>query len=176
MNNNKNKLTVKLISIGGIFVGLAVIFQAAPVLLPVIGMSLSHLSTLPIALAGMLNISLGVTVYIASVIILAFISIEECLILLFTTGILGLVMGILIYRKGVLVSVLCSGVALSIGIGVLTYVIGVFQMGSLEDSIPAGVLILVFLLFYIVYAWVWNVMVRKFVGYLVGVKVFDEYL
>lgn len=176
MNNNKNKLTVKLISIGGIFVGLAVIFQAAAVLLPVIGMALSPLSTLPIALAGMLNISLGVTVYIASVIILAFISIEECLILIFTTGILGLVMGILIYRKGVLVSVLCSGVALSIGIGVLTYVIGVFEMGSLEDYIPAGALILVFLLFSVIYAWVWNVLAERFVGCLVGLKVFDEYL
>lgn len=170
MNNNKNKLTVKLISIGGIFVGLAVIFQATAVLLPVIGMPLSPLSTLPIALAGIINIYLGLTVYIASALLLAFISIEECLILIFTTGILGLVMGVLFYRKGKLVSVLCSGVALSIGIGVLTYVIGVFEMGSIEASVPMGVLILVFLLFSIVYAWVWNMMVGRFVGYLSRVK------
>ncbi len=176
MNNNKNKLTVKLISIGGIFVGLAVIFQAAAVLLPVIGMALSPLSTLPIALASIINIYLGLLVYIASALLLAFISIEECLILIFSTGILGLVMGVLLYRKGMLVSTLCSGVALSVGISILTYVIGVFQMGSLESSVAVGIMILGFILFSLVYGCVWNVMVGRFVGCLVRSKVFDGYL
>ena len=109
MINSKNKLTVKLISIGRIFVGLAVVFQSEPVLLPVIWIELSPLSTLPIALAGMLNISLGVTVYIASVIILAFISIEECLILIFTTGILGLVIGVSFVFHCLCLGVECDG-------------------------------------------------------------------
>lgn len=126
MNNNKRKLRGKLISIGGIFVGLTVIFQAAPVFIPVIGMALSPLSTLPIALAGIINICLGVSVYIASAILLIFISIEEALILIFTTGILGLIIGILIYRKRMLISVLCSGFVLSTGISIMTFIIGIY--------------------------------------------------
>lgn len=171
-----NKLNVRLICIGGVFVGLAVVFQAGPVLLPVIGMAISPLTTLPIALAGVLNIYLGISVYIASALLLAFISIEESLILIFTTGILGLVMGALIYRKGKLASILCSGVALSIGISILTFVIGVFQIESLEGTVPVGIVGLAVLLFSLVYAWVWNVIVGRFVGRLVKTKIFDRYL
>ena len=125
MNNNKRKLRGKLISIGGIFVGLTVIFQAAPV---------------------------------------------------FTTGILGLIIGILIYRKRMLISVLCSGFVLSTGISIMTFIIGVFQLESIEDSVPVGVMVLVFILFSIVYALIWNILIKKFVAYLIKIKILDKYL
>ena len=57
----------------------------------------------------MLNICLGLIVYIASALLLAFISIEECLILLFTTGILGLVMGVSFVFHCLCLGVECDG-------------------------------------------------------------------
>ncbi|AFS77558.1 hypothetical protein Curi_c04830 [Gottschalkia acidurici 9a] len=53
----------RFICIGGILTTIAVLFQSAPVFLPAIGLALSPLSTLPIAIAAVSNISLGFTVF-----------------------------------------------------------------------------------------------------------------
>lgn len=58
------KMTIsRFICIGGILTTVAVLFQSAPVFLPAIGLDLSPLSTLPIAIAAVFNISLGFTVF-----------------------------------------------------------------------------------------------------------------
>lgn len=83
---------VRFISIGGILTTIAVIFQSAPVFLPVIGLAFSPLSTLPIALAAFYNISLGIAMFFSSALILTLVSVQETVILLFTTGLLGIIM------------------------------------------------------------------------------------
>ena len=104
---------VRFISIGGILTTIAVIFQSAPIFLPALGMALSPFSTLPIALAAYFNISLGITVLFSSVFILIFVSIEEALILLFTTGLLGIVLGF-VYKKNFIVSIISTTITLTI--------------------------------------------------------------
>lgn len=59
-----NKMNISsFICVGGILTTLAVIFQSAPVFLPAIGLFLSPLSTLPIAIAAISNIPLGIIVF-----------------------------------------------------------------------------------------------------------------
>ena len=94
----------RFICLGGILTAIAVLFQSAPVFLPAIGFALSPLSTLPIAIAAVSNISLGLTVFISSALILVIVDVQETIILLFTTGLLGIVMGTFLFRNGIIIS------------------------------------------------------------------------
>jgi hypothetical protein len=115
----------KFVSIGGLLIALTVLFHSAPVFFPAIGLALSPLSTLPVALAAVINIPLGIAVFTSSALILVIVSPQEATILLFTTGLLGIVIGSLLYRKGIMISILSSSVILSLGMFVLTFVIGI---------------------------------------------------
>lgn len=162
----KQQNLVRFISIGGILTTIAVIFQSAPIFLPAIGLMLSPLSTLPIALAAYFNISLGITVLFSSVLILVFISIQEALIFLFTTGLLGIVVGFL-YKKRLIVSVLYTTIALFIGMILLTYFVGISAFGNFTRSLSIPVTLLIFILFSLIYATIWNICFKKFIHYLI---------
>lgn len=157
----------RLISIGGILTSIAVIFQSAPIFLPIIGLALSPLSTLPIALAAFYNISLGITVYFSSALILALVSLQETIILLFTTGLLGIGIGAFLYRKGILVSILFSSILLFLGMILLTFLLGFPVFGDLTSSVSTPLIILVYLSFSLIYAIIWNILIRKFINYLI---------
>lgn len=156
----------RFISIGGILTALTVLFQSAPVFLPAIGLFLSPLSTLPIAIAGYYSITLGISVFFSSMLILSFISVQEAVILLFTTGLLGIVIGTFLYRKGILVSILFSFIILSLGIMTLTFIVGIQAFGDLTSSVSIPTTILIFTSFSLVYVSIWNISVRKFINYL----------
>ena len=76
------------IGLGGILTSITVILQSAPVFLPIIGLILSPFSTLPVALAALINVYLGLGVFTSSLFILLIVSIQEGAIFLFATGIL----------------------------------------------------------------------------------------
>lgn len=156
---------VRSICIGGILTTIAVMFQSAPILLPAIGMALSPLSSLPIAFAAYFNLSLGISTLISSTIILIFISIEEALILLFTTGLLGVVLGVL-YQKSLLISILYSTMALTIGMIILTYIVGIAAFGDFTNSLSIIITVLIFIIFGIIYTTLWNIYFKKFIRYL----------
>lgn len=167
----KNNL-VRTITIGGILSTIAVILQSAPVYLPAIGLALSPFSTLPIAIAAHYQISLGVTALISSALLLAFVSVQESVILLFTTGLFGIVMGVLLFRKGILASTLFSGILLSAGMIMLTFVVGIPAFGGFTDSLPATIICLIFFTFSMLYAVLWNICVRKIIYYFIKIKLF----
>lgn len=162
---NKGSISRRICN-GAILTALTVLFQAAPIFLPVIGLTLSPFSTLPIAIATFSNLFLGITVLISSVFLLAFISIEETLILLFTTGLLGIVIGALLYRKGLILSILGSCVALSLGILVLTYVISMPAFTDLANSFDSLLYFFLFFSFSLMYVSIWNLCLKKFMKYL----------
>ena len=137
----------RFVCIGGILISLAVLFQAAPVYLPTVGLILSPLSTLPVAIAAVINISLGLTVLFGSALILAVISFQETLILIFTTGLLGMVMGSFIYRKGIIKAILFSSIALYIGMLFLTYILGFAVFVELTKLLSTLLINLAFFLF-----------------------------
>ncbi|WP_088036118.1 hypothetical protein [Evansella clarkii] len=170
----KNMSPARFISIGGLLTTMAVIFQSAPVFLPVIGLGFSPLSTLPVAIAAFLHIPLGITVYFAAALILAFIYIQEAIILFFTTGLLGIVIGTFLYRRGLVVSVILSGVILSLGMLSLTYIAGIAAFGDLTNSLSIPHTIVIFLAFSLVYVSIWNICLRKLINYLVRIKAFGN--
>ncbi|WP_236887479.1 hypothetical protein [Clostridium argentinense] len=161
---------IRFICIGGILTAVAVLFQSAPVFLPVIGLALSPLSTLPIAIAAVSNISLGFTVFFSSALILAIVSAQETIILLFTTGLLGIVIGTLLYRKGIIISILFSSIILSLGIIFLTYIVGIPAFVDLTSSLSTPLTFLIFFSFSLIYASIWNICFRKFMNYLIKIK------
>lgn len=156
--------------IGGILTTLTVLFQGAPVMLPTIGLVLSPLSTLPIGIAAVFNPYLGFTVFISSVLILALFSVQESMILLFSTGLLGIVIGTLLYRKGLIFSILISSVTLSLGMIFLTYIIGILAFVELSHSISTIFTLIIFLSFSFVYSSIWNIAFKKFINYLFRIR------
>lgn len=157
--------TGRFICIGGILTAVAVLFQSAPVFLPAIGLALSPLSTLPIAIAAASNIALGFTVFLSSACILAIVSGQESIILLFTTGLLGIVIGTLLFRKGIMVSILFSSIALSFGMLFLTYIAGISAFEELTNWISTPLIFIAFFSFSLIYTGIWNIGFRKFMNY-----------
>lgn len=165
----------RFISIGGILTTFSVLFQSAPIFLPAIGMALSPLSTLPIALAAYLNISLGIIVLFASALILIFISIQESAIFLFATGLIGIVIGTLLHRKGIKISILFSAIALSLGMIFLTYIAGIPVFGNFTNSISTSISLLIFITFSLIYVSIWSICLRKFFIFLIKIKVLSPF-
>ena len=167
-----NKMNMSsFICVGGILTTLAVIFQSAPVFLPAIGLFLSPLSTIPIAIAAFSNIFLGIAVFLSSVLILTMISIQESIILLLTTGVLGVVIGALLFRRGIISSILFSSVALSLGITFLTYIVGIPGFVDLANSFSTTLAFLIFFLFSLIYSSICNICIKKFINYLTKIKI-----
>lgn len=146
------------------------LFQSAPVFLPGIGLALSPFSTLPVAIAAVSNIPLGFAVLFSSSLILFTVSIQEVIILLFTTGSLGIVMGALLYRKGIIVSILFSSITLSLGIIFLTYIIRISVFVDFTDSLSIPLTFLFFFIFSLIYAGIWNICFKKLMDYLIKIK------
>lgn len=169
----KTKL-VQLISIGGILTALTVMFQSSPVFLPAIGLVLSPLSTIPVAIAAVLNIFLGVAVLFSSTLILLIVSPQEALILLFTTGLLGTILGSMLYRKGICISILISTVSLTVGMSVLTYLVAVPGFVEITTTFTLPRILLFFFLFSLIYVSTWNVILRKIISFLIRIKVIDK--
>lgn len=165
----KEMKTVRFVTIGGLLTALTVFFQSAPVLLPTVGLALSPLSTLPVALAAVMNISLGITVWFSSVLIMIIVSPQEAIILLTTTGLQGIVMGAVLYRKGMIFSILSSTIVLPAGMLVLTYVAGVPALGSSTSTLSLSLTLLIFTVFSLIYVSIWNICFSKFASYLIKV-------
>jgi|GEM_PF-2301224 len=87
------------ITIGALLAAISVAIQASPLYLPLVGISLSALSTLPVAVAGYLNGATGVFTFLISGAILCFWSVPQALVFLFSSGLLGLCLGILIKKR-----------------------------------------------------------------------------
>ncbi|MBU9711472.1 hypothetical protein [Evansella tamaricis] len=153
----------RFVSVGGILTAIAVIFQAAPVFLPVIGLGLSPFSTLPIAIAAFLKTSLGFAVYGSTALLLTFIYIQEAIILIFTTGLLGITIGTFLFRKGIVISVLFSSIVLSLGMFLLTHFVGITLLGDFTNFGSILFTFFSFFLFSLIYTSIWNLFVRKLI-------------
>ena len=150
---------------GGILTGITVLFQSAPVLLPAIGMALSPLSSLPVLLAAVIDIPMGIVVLLSSAIIIFTVSPQEAIFFLLTTGPLGITIGCLLYRKGWILTLLLSTACLFTGMVVLTYVIDIPAFGDLSNSFSLTV-ILFYLVFAFIYAGLWTFCTRKLISML----------
>ena len=165
---------INKICTGGILTAITVIFQSAPVFLPVLGMALSPLSTLPVLLAAVLEIPVGLVVLISSALIVFAISPQEGMILLLTTGPLGIIIGSLLLRRRFFFTLFISTGTLFSGVVVLNYVVGIPAFGDFSDSFSLSML-LFFLLFTFLYSGLWTLAGKKFIGKLKKSTIFQTY-
>lgn len=168
----KNMKLVTLIGLGGLFTAITVLLQAAPVFLPVIGMAFSPFSTLSVALAAVINTYLGLGVLLSSAFILIAVSIQEAAILLFATGIFGIVMGAMIFRKGIFATIVFSSISLCAGMMILTFIIVVPGFAEFAASLSFISILFIFLLFSFIYVSIWSVFFRRFANYLLKLNLY----
>lgn len=131
---------------------LSVIFQSAPVFLPFVGLIISPFSTLPIMLATYFRLSLGVLTYISAAFLLMFVSIQESVIFLFTTGIFGIAIGAFLFRKSIIISIIISGIVLTFGMMTLTFAMGIAAFGDFTYKFSILSISIIFGAFSIIYA------------------------
>ncbi|MCM3117382.1 hypothetical protein M3610_19085 [Neobacillus sp. MER 74] len=141
--------------VGSLLGGFAAILQSAG-LIGGIGYALSIMATGPIILATVLSIRIGLLTYAVTTLLLIILQPSEVLIFLFTTGLLGIALGIgfKFYKTGSMVSVM-GGTSLSFGILILLYI---FQFPVLGPSISrqvSGTVIAGVFLFSQFYSWIW---------------------
>lgn len=151
---------IRFLSLGALFTLFAVLFQSAPIFLPFIGLTLSPFSTAPIAIASAISAPLGLLVYVSSIIILLMVHVQEALIFLCSTGILGLMVGGLRWQNTILV-VLCTNVVLMIGIFLLCLLVGL-QLQSSDWFTP--ILCLFSMTYTSVWQWLFKHRLSRWVG------------
>jgi len=120
-----------MVCFGGISAALCMLLQSAPVWLPAFGMALSPLSTVPVALAASISPLTGIIAFLSAGALLFTVSIQETLIFTFSTGLLGLAVGILINSRMIIRSVV-SGSALFCGLNMLLFVFRISLFGPIS--------------------------------------------
>lgn len=146
--------TTRLV-IGAMLATLAAIFQSAGVFSG-IGYTLSVLTTLPIVVSTIISIKNGLLTYLLTIFLLTIIQPSELFVFPFTTGLLGLSLGIgLRYFKNRLVVVSIGSLSLSVGILILLYGIKFPILGPAVSSTIDGVIMLYIVLFTFFYSLIW---------------------
>lgn len=152
---HQKRKTMKLILVS-LFACIAAVLQAAGGLLPGIGLFISPLATAPILIGSMFSIPFGVTTYFLTIMLLVILQPAELIIFPFTTGLLGLSIGIAFSCFRTRFVVIASGtIALTLGILSLLYLFHFPVLGpAVSDSfsfLTAGSISL----FTFLYSWLW---------------------
>lgn len=135
---------------------IAAILQSMGGFLPGIGYAISPFSTAAIFLANWLFPKRGILAYLLTIVLLWIIQPSELVVFPFTTGILGVVLGLSMhFLKNRLIIVFLSGAGLTMGIQFVLSVLRFPLLGPVaETSFSLHVFVYIFI-FSIVYSWVW---------------------
>ena len=107
------------------------IFQSAGGYVPGIGFFVSAMTTLPIFSATIVSVRHGFLSYFTTILLLLFIRPSELIVFPFTTGILGLVLGVSFYKlKTRLLVVFLAGTTLFMGIIAILFIFPFPVLGS----------------------------------------------
>ena len=146
--------TTKLI-LTAILGSFAAILQSAGGYAPGIGFFVSAMTTLPILLATIVSVRYGFLSYFVTILLLLFIQPSELLIFSFTTGVLGLALGVSFYKlKTRFMVVVWAGATLMMGILTILFI---FRFPVLGPGIGASFhfpLLLLVAIFSFLYAWI----------------------
>jgi membrane-associated HD superfamily phosphohydrolase len=152
---NKHKKTKKLILMS-IFACIAAILQATGGFLPGIGYLLSPLATAPILLGSMFSIQFGVMSYSLTILLLFILQPTELFVFPFTTGLLGLSIGVAFSFFSKRLSIIATGTFLLM-VGIMS-VLYIFQFPILGPAVSGSFSLLItgsIFLFAFFYSWVW---------------------
>ncbi|MBM7660947.1 putative neutral ceramidase superfamily lipid hydrolase [Bacillus mesophilus] len=146
--------TMKIV-LGGILAALASIFQSAGIFVG-FGYVISILTTLPIVIATVISIRIGFMTYISTILLLAILQPSELMVFPFTTGLIGLALGVgLRLWKSPVAIILLSGLSLTVGISILLYALKFPILGPSVISAFDPTVLLFIMLFSLVYSWIW---------------------
>lgn len=151
----KEQNYVRLLVMSALLAALAAIFQSAGGLLPGVGYIVSPLATLPVAVAALLSVGSGVSTYIVTIGLLLLLQPGELFIFPFTTGVLGLAIGLslrLFRRRSA--AVIIGGSALFLGILFLVLLLQFPLFGP--DTATSPGLLVICLVFSVIYSWIWT--------------------
>lgn len=147
--------TMRLV-VGALLGSIAVIFQSAGIFTG-IGYILSMMSTCPLVLASLLSLRIGVMTYFVTAFLLAMFQPSELLVFLFTTGLLGLSLGIgLKYLKRSIFIIPFAALCLTLGISILLYGFKFSILGPSVTSHFSSMVILGTFAFSLLYSWIWK--------------------
>lgn len=155
------KSRTQLLVTSAFLAALAAILQSAGGLLPGIGYMISPLATLPIAVAALLTIGSGISAYLVTIGLLVLLQPGELFIFPFTTGLLGLAIGLslLIFQRR-WIAVLAGACALFLGI---LFLVSMLQFPLFGPETETGIILLLSCAgFSVVYSWIWTEVVLFF--------------
>ncbi|MCM3217299.1 hypothetical protein [Niallia taxi] len=151
----KHTKTKKLI-LGSIFACFAAIFQSAGGFFPGIGYLLSPLATAPILLYVMLSVPFGAMVFFQAIILLFVLQPTELIVFPFTTGLLGLGIGLSFYLFKSRLSIIAAGAfSLTLGISILLYILRFPILGPAFSNSFSLLTIGIIFIFSFLYSWLW---------------------
>lgn len=144
------------IAVGALLGSIAVIFQSAGVFTG-IGYILSMMTTGPLALSSLLSLRIGFMTYFVTIFLLTMLQPSELLVFIFTTGLLGLSLGLgLRYLKKSITIILFAASCLTLGISFLLYVLKFPILGPSVTSHFDSMVLLGIFAFSILYSWIWK--------------------
>lgn len=149
--------TIRLV-VGGLLGSIAVILQSAGIFTG-IGYILSMMSTGPIVLSSLMSLRIGLMTYFLTAFLLAMLQPSELLVFSFTTGLLGLSLGIgFKYLKRSIFIILFAALCLTLGISILLYGLKFPILGlSVTFHFNSFVILGVFA-FSLLYSWIWKIL------------------
>lgn len=142
---------LRLLILGGILAGFAVIFQIIPVIFTEVLVILTIFSALPIYIISRANPKYGFISYIVSGLMILLFSYHESMIFVFTNGIVGLALGTCSYYTNRISSIsLISSLLLTLSLIILNYIVGIPVFGG---KIPGNMAIqfIIIILFSLLY-------------------------
>lgn len=146
--------TTKLI-LTAVLTSFAALFQSAGGYMPGIGYFVSAMTTLPIFLAAIVSVRHGFLSYFVTILLLLFIQPSELIIFPFTTGILGLALGVSFYKsKTRFLTVFLAGATLFMGIIALLFIFRFPVLGPGVGTSFHFLTLLLISIFSILYAWI----------------------
>ncbi|MBP0726999.1 hypothetical protein J5Y03_17715 [Bacillus sp. RG28] len=151
---SKIALTTRLV-ITALLSTFTTIFQSAGGFMPGIGFLISPLATLPIFLATYVSIRQGILCFTLSVFLLFIIQPSELIIFPFTTGLLGIAMGVafLQLKRRILIVSFVS-ICLLTGIMVILYGFRFPLLGPTVDTTRDPMVIAIIFIFCFLYCWI----------------------
>ncbi|OFD58996.1 membrane protein [Bacillus mycoides] len=139
----------------------AAIFQSAGNLIPVIGLFISPFATLPIFFAICYSIREGILSYILTIFLLFIIEPSELIVFPFTTGLLGIALGVsfLQFKRRIYV-ISFSAICLFIGIMIVLDIFRFPVLGpTVHTTMDIKIITLIFILSFL-YCWIYAELCR----------------
>ncbi|TCP29415.1 hypothetical protein EV207_11036 [Scopulibacillus darangshiensis] len=146
----------KKVAITALLSGVSAIIQSAGGLIPAVGLFISPFATAPIILMMILTVRYGFVGYFLTIFLLFFIQPSEVIVFPFTTGLLGIGIGLSFHILNSRLSIILAGAG-ALFAGILILMLGLrFPVLGPSVYLGAGLRTFLFIaLFSFLYSWIW---------------------